>query len=312
MFDDDDEPEEVRLEIGRRGAIDHLLAIGQYERAKELAAQLIADEPHDPASWLALARVHLSASDAAPAVEAAAEAIRIAPDWGAAWMTHTFALLRAGRFADAETSVREAIRLEPDESGMFLLYARLLSACGREAEALAMAREALELDPDDEEAHQLFAALLIEVKPSQWRLSEEAARRAVALDPDDSDGFAILGSIVMTQRRYPEAEEHFRTALELDPHNRLALRGLAQMTMAKHWIYRPFLGYALAMSRLGIGAQLLVVAGLWAIVSVLLGVYGDVEPWSTVIVIVYTAIVLYTWFATPVMRAILKRKYPWI
>ena len=312
MPDDDDDRELTPIEIGRFARVEHLLAVGQVERARELAAQEIASEPADPRGYLSLARVHLYDDQPELAVEAAAEAVRLAADWEVTWTVHATALFAAGRFAECERSVIEAIRLEPEDSALFQLYAQVLAHCDRPKEALQLAHQALELDPDDDSAHQLFASLLHRVRPSQWMISEEVARRAMMLNPDDPDSLAVLGVIVLTRRRYEEAEELFRSALEIDPHNTLALEGLAQVVMAKSWWYRPFLQYALVMRRLGTGGQMLVIASLWAIVSIINTAFVKSEPGSTLLTGTYLAFCVYTWFAEPITRAILRRKYHWL
>src|SRR5258708_5464157 len=216
---------EILLEISSAARIRHLLAVGQVRRAKEMAIQQVEAEPSDPSSYLGRARVLLGEGDAHGAASACEEVVRRAPEWAEGWYLHGLASFRMGRFAEAERDVIEAIRLTPAEGYLFGLYARILSFCGKNAEALDLARRALELDPDDEESHRLFARLLSELKPSRWKISEELARRAVELNPEDDDGFAVLGSILLTQRRYDEAEQCFRSALELHPSNRLALEG---------------------------------------------------------------------------------------
>ena len=309
--DDDDDRELTAVEVGAFSRIDHLLAVGQLERARELAVEQIAAEPNDPSSYLALSRVLIHLNEAERAVEAAAEAIRLDPEWSATWSVHSAALLAAGRFSESETSLLEALRQQPDDGVLCERYARLLSMCGRSRDALVWARRALELDPDSETAHQVFAALLHKVHPAKWDLSEEVARRAVTLNPDDADGFAILGSIVMTRKRLDEAERYFRVALELDPNNQLALQGLAHLVMGKNWFYRPFLSYSLAMMRLGVGAQLLVVASVWALVSLSNAVVTNPTA-SDVLTYGYLGFCAYTWFAHPITRAILRRKFHWL
>jgi tetratricopeptide (TPR) repeat protein len=281
------------------------------QRAKELAVEEVGQRPDDPGTYLSLAQVLLATQETAAAADAAEEAIARAPEWPTAWSIHALALFRLGRFAAAERDLHEAIRLAPEMPYLFIRYARLLSACDRKEEALDWVSRALELDPDDEEAHQLFALLLHQVKPSKWRLSEEAARRGVALDPEDADGYAILGTILLSQRRYAEAEECYRSALGLAPFNALAIDGLAHVVMGKNLLYRPLLAYGLAMRKLGAGAQLLVVGSLWAFVSLITALLGD-SPWGTLVTVVYLLICAYTWFAEPVTRAILRRKYSWL
>jgi tetratricopeptide (TPR) repeat protein len=312
LADDDDDREVTPIEIGRLARVEHLLAVGQVVRARQLALDQISADPEDARSYIALARVHLQSGEHEAAVAAAEQAIRLAPEWPAVWRVHAAALFASGRFAATEKSVLEAIRLDPDDGSLFQMYARVLSLCGRSKEALQWAERALELDPDDETAHHLFAALLCEVHPSKWKVSEELARRAVSLNPEDADSFAVLGAILVTRRQFEEAEQHFRTALSLEPNNRLALEGLAQIVMGKNLLYKPFLSYQLTMMRLGVGAQLLVVASLWAIVSMTHAVLADNDLASTIVTFVYFAFCAYTWFALPVTRAILRRKYPWL
>jgi tetratricopeptide (TPR) repeat protein len=298
--------------LGAHELIDYLCTVGQLERARELAAKQIADAPDRPESFLAMARVLIVMRELDAAIAAARQAVTIAPDWSNAWGVHSAALFNAGRFAEAETSIREAIRLAPDRAIYFLRYARILKFCGKSEPALELATKAVELDPDDQDAHQLVAQLLLEVGPSKWHLSEEAARRAIALDPEDDDGYAILGGIQLSQHRYDEAEESYRTALTLNAHNTMALNGLAHVVMGRNWLYGPFLWYALVMSRAGVATRLLVVAGLWAFVSLLRATLFHAEPGNSIVSVVYLALCAYTWFAEPVTRAILRRRYRWL
>ena len=308
----DDDRDATPIEVGRFARVEHLLSVGQVNRARELAAEAIAANPDDASNFASMARVLLELNENDGAIDAAAQAIQLEPEWPAAWRMHALSLFAAGRFADSEKSLLEAIRLDPEDGSLFQIYARMLSSCGRSREALEHARHALEIDPDDESAHHLFASLLHKVRPSQWKISEELATRAVQLNPDDADSFAILGAIVLTRRRYDEAEGHFRTALEIEPHNRLALEGLAQVLMARNWLYKPFMSYQLMMMRLGMGAQLLVVATVWAFVSIVNAAFLRDGPASTLLTGGYLAFCAYTWFAMPVTRAILRRRYPWL
>jgi tetratricopeptide (TPR) repeat protein len=308
----DNDDSRVRIELSPAAAVEQLLSVGQIRRARELAAETVSENPDDPLSYFVLGRVLLAMSDAKGAFVALEQALEREPEWDAAWALYASALFRLGRFKEAERSIIEAIRLSPDRASFFNEYARFLSWCGKKEKALELARRAIELDPDDEDAHQLFASLLHQVSPSKWQLSEEAARRAVSLNPDDADGLAILGALVLTQRRYQEAEELFRSALEIAPHNPLALEGLAQLVMRKNVLYRPFLSYALIMRKLGTAAQVLVVFSLWAIVSLLRATLLKGTTASSIVLLVYFAFAVYTWFAEPAMRAILRRKYHWL
>jgi len=307
---DTDEPAREQL-LENFDRLSHLLAIGQFSRAKELAQQQLSSNPHDPSALNDLALVLLCSGDPSGALAASESALAMAPDWAGSWSIRSTSELRLGRFSAAERSILEAIRLMPDEARFFMNYARVLTACGKHQNALAQVRVALELDPDDDEAHRLFATLLHLVSPAKWRVSEGVAVRAVELDPDNDDAHAILGWIRLTAGRIDEAETNFRSSLELSPNNRLAISGLAHVVMAKAWWYRPFLWYSLAMSRFGTALQLFVVVGLWGIVSALHLQVTDPRV-DQVISLSYLGFCAYTWFAEPITRGILRRRYDWL
>jgi hypothetical protein len=138
----------------------------------------------------------------------------------------------------------------------------------------------------------------------------------VELDPDDATGHAILGSVQLRSRRVGEAEERFRAALGIDPTNALALRGLAEALMARSLLYRPFLRLSLALQAAGVGVQLGVIAGAWALVNAAVPVLRAAPaPFPAAVgplQLAYLAFCAYTWFATPLTRALLSRQYPWL
>lgn len=281
-----------------------------------MAAGLVARAPSDASAHLVLSQVLVALRDLEPAQAAADEVVRLAPDDDRGHRQRGQVLLLRGRFAEAERAVREALALEPSDPDTHRLRARLLLACERHAPALDAVEAALRLDPEDADAHQLRALLLLRTAPRQWRISEATARRAVELDPDDADGHAVLGSVYLRSRRLREAEERFKAALTLDPTNALALRGLAEALAARSPLYRPFMRFSLLMEGAGVGVQLAVIAGLWALVNAAVPLFrAGRAPWPALagpLQAVYLAFCAYTWFVTPVTRFLLARRYPWI
>ncbi len=53
-------------------------------------------------------------------------------------------------------------------------------------------------------------------------------RRAIAVDPDNADLWINLGAFYATQRAFEASLESYRVALQLDPHSRAALSGIAR------------------------------------------------------------------------------------
>jgi tetratricopeptide (TPR) repeat protein len=293
----------------------HLLAVGQTRRARELAASLVSDDPQSAVAHIVLSQVLQSIEELDGAQAAADEAVRLAPDDERAHRQRARVLFGRGRFAGAEAAVLETLALDPEDADAHLLYARLLGVCERHAAALAEAERAIELDPDEPEAHQLRAYLLLHTNPREWTVSEEAVRRSLSLDPHDADAHAVLGVIQLRAGRTPAAESAFRASLTIAPANPLALRGLAEAVMAGAWLYRPFLKYSLFMERASPGIRLAIVAGAWVLVSAMTAVLSR-DPATagaaTGISYAYIAFCLYTWFAAPITRFLLSRRYPWL
>lgn len=295
--------------------IEHLLAVGQLDRAKEMAAGLVARDPEDPDAHLLLCRVALADGDAEAALDAADRARRLEPDAPDVHEARGAALFLSGHFARAEESYLEAIRLEPEEAAYHAQYARLLAACDRDQQALEATERALRLDPDDPDLHALRARMLLIVSPELWHISEESARRALALDASDADAHAILGHVLLESESRREAEEAFRAALEIDPCNELAIAGLSRVVMAEVAFYRPFLAFAGFMRRHTVGMRAAIVLGLWLIVNAVRSVVSSdssFAPAMHAVFVAYLAFCLYTWFAAPITRWILRRRYPWL
>lgn len=315
MNDESDDDQGLAIPVSGSAQVYHLLAVGQSDKAAEMAAQLVAESPSDPFALAALARVRLDRGDTEGAQAAADDALGIDPESPGLHLLRGTVLLRRGRFAEAERSLLAAVELDPDEPTAHFCYAELLWICDQEKAALPVVRRSLELDPDDTDAHQLLAKILLATNPRHWDLSLEAARRALQLDPDDSAAHAVHGAALLHAGRREEAEGAFRSALELDPTDALARHGLTQALLGRSWWYRPFFQLQLWSARYGQGAALALMIGLWFVVSATTAAFSGTPalvPVATGLTWTYFGFCLYTWFATPVTRALLVREYPWM
>lgn len=305
----------VAIPVSGSAQVDHLLAVGQTGKAAEVAARLLAESPSDPFALAALARVRLATGDLVGAQVAIDEAVGLDPESSGLHMLRGVVNVRNGRFAEAERSYLAAVELDPDAAAGHFCYGELLWLCDKESEALPAIRRSLELDPDDTDAHQLLAKVLLATNPREWDLSLEAARRALQLDPDDPSAHAVHGAALLHGGRRGEAEEAFRSALELQPSNALARHGLTRALLSRAWWYRPFFQIQLWGARWGTGVVFAILIGLWFVVSATTAAFSrvpSVAPALSVLNWVYLAFCAYTWFATPVTRFLLNRQYPWM
>ena len=308
----DDEGRES-IHLGDLGSqIDHLLALGQVDRARQITMDWIARDPDNPGGHLMLAHVLTAAGKLPEALDVLGRVLSQMPDNDHAHSLRADVLLSLGRFADAEASIRRAIEIDPTVPSHFATLARILYVCDLNIEALKYTELALSLDPDDAWLHQLRSEMLLVVHPRHWGVSEEAVRTSLRLNPESSHSHAILGMILIRDRRRTEAEAALRESLRLNPNNSLAILGLSELVKGQYWWYRPMLEFGQLMSRLGRDGQIGVIFGLWALHS---GVQALIPPeatWGDFVTLAYAGFCLYTWFAEPITRGLLRRAYPWL
>ncbi len=105
-------------------------------------------------------------------------------------------------------------------------------------EARVLLERAIALDPGYAEAHRWLAfnhwfAWIHWGEPMEPNraLAVELAQRATALDPNDAGARWIPGSILVFERRWPEAEAAFKSALRLDPNHADAWAMMSNLTV---------------------------------------------------------------------------------
>lgn len=294
--------------------IGQLLAVGQVDLARRIAADAIAAHPDDPSAHAALGLVLVATDEPQAGLEAVGQALRLDPSLEFAHFVAARAYEGLGRWAEAERSLRTVLELDPRADHAAASYAFLLSRLDRDREALQWIEYALSLDPDDADYHAARARLLLVVPSSSWSMSEESARIALRIDPRNSDAEAVLGFVLMRDRRWAEAETHFRAVLSRDPTHALAFNGLSELTMARSPLYAPLLLLSLTLSRLSSDGRLMVVFGAWVLYrggsSALRA--GELDAAAEVLWWVYLGFVLWTWFAQPVTRTLLSWRHPWL
>lgn len=99
-------------------------------------------------------------------------------------------------------------------------------ARGEFERAAELYAEAIKLRPEFPEAEYQLAAALISLGRTDE--AEKALRRAASLRADWSLPYALLGDLLVRQKRYADAEEALSKALKLEPRNSRALMAMTE------------------------------------------------------------------------------------
>ncbi|AQG99582.1 hypothetical protein A9R05_12685 [Burkholderia sp. KK1] len=208
----------------------HLLGVvhlldGDPLTAETLISASLSVAPNAEAeSDLSLA---LKAQERYPEAESALHrALSMAPRFAAAH--HGLAQMREDQqdSSGAETAYRRAIELDPEAVQFRFSFGKFLATIGRLPEAAEQLCRAVELRPDWADAHNSLGVVLADM--NMRAQAELAFSRALAIK-QSAEAFCNLGTLLIEEERFPEAETSLRTALSLEPDFAGASEALARL-----------------------------------------------------------------------------------
>ena len=199
-------------------ALAHLLenkkpedALQAYRKASELT-------PKDPEAHLAAGLLHerqkeFSDAEAEYKQVLALDPRSIDPQTTEAAIGLTNIYMKSGRLGDAEPLLRRLATERPNDAGIHLQLGRVLDARGKKDDAIAELQTAVKLAPSDAEAQRELADLYASAGKND--LAEAAYRSLAAAQPKDPELHRGLGQALLRQKKFPEAEQEFLTAVRL-------------------------------------------------------------------------------------------------
>jgi tetratricopeptide (TPR) repeat protein len=135
-------------------------------------------------------------------------------------------MVRKHRCDAAIPYLRRGEQLMPNEYGIHVGWAKVLECSGRKDEALQRLEHAVRLQPSSP-VYQWLGLLY----GASGRLTDAGAalEKAVQLEPGSGNARSALGLWHESVHDLDAAVREYRTALQLDPHNREAHEGLARI-----------------------------------------------------------------------------------
>ncbi len=139
----------------------------------------------------------------------------------------------AKMFDKAVEVAQKAVAANPKSNELKLMLAGELADQGKPDEGIALAKSLLN-NPDKNKDRIVWLALAqIDTRLRRWKDAEEDLNKAEALTTDKKDDRIYLlflrGAWSERQKRYEQAEQYFRQALNLDPSNSMVLNYLGFM-----------------------------------------------------------------------------------
>ncbi len=121
--------------------------------------------------------------------------------------------MKSGRLSDAEPLLRRLATERPDDAGIHLQLGRVLAAQSKKDDAITEIQTALKLAPADSDAQRELADLYTSAGKND--LAENTYRALLTAQPKDPELHRGLGQALLRQKKFPEAQQEFLTALRL-------------------------------------------------------------------------------------------------
>jgi putative PEP-CTERM system TPR-repeat lipoprotein len=202
------------------------VAAGDSQRAVSTFKKLNSLQPKNATVLVHLADAYRASQDPASAMAALKQALDLQPDLQPARAALIGMNLQAKKPDAAMALAREEQKRNPKDASGFRLEGEV-AAAGKNWDAAATAfRTALQRDRDGATAVKLHAALNAGGKTAE---ADKLAADWVKDNPKDATFRFYQGDVAMARNDFVTAEARYRTVLELQPNNALALNNLAWM-----------------------------------------------------------------------------------
>lgn len=134
-------------------------------------------------------------------------------------------LYQQGQYAAARDSFQAALQLKPDDVGLLYNLGQCYDRLGNASRAEHYYTECLQRSSNHAACRQALAALL--VRQDRWPDAVRMVEDWLTQEPKLASAYAVDGWLWHQTSDLPRAQARLQQALQLDPHDRLALAELA-------------------------------------------------------------------------------------
>jgi Flp pilus assembly protein TadD len=203
----------------------HAAIAKQTQKTSTPAPQQTTKRVANPLNeWLDEAQHDIDKSEFAAAIEPLQKVIKEEPNVAYPHFQLAYVFTALQRSDDARAEYERVIAIDPKMAAAYLNLGILLIDKDPAA-AVAPLKKAVELSPTESRPRVLLG--VAQERNQDLAGAAESFASARRLDPRDADAAERLGTLYMNMKRPADAEPQFRSVLDTNPKNKIALLGLA-------------------------------------------------------------------------------------
>jgi tetratricopeptide (TPR) repeat protein len=211
---------------------------GNFRRMRDLSLELVALDPEQPSGHLYAGQAAIGLKDYKEAEPRLRKALSLSPKSDFAHYLLAVAYRESGRHPQAEEEIHKALEFDPRNADYWSELAILCHAQGDLVGTRRYAQKALEIDPEHATAVNLLGMAEPRDTPKGPKEAIKTYLRALEIDPEDAAVHNNIGVAYLELKDYARAEESFRTALSLDPQEKLFRKNLYLVLKHRSPLYR--------------------------------------------------------------------------
>ncbi len=163
------------------------------------------------------------------AIDAFSSAVDIKPDEGLTYTMLATCYYDLGETEKSFELIAQAVKISPEDYNANVAAGQILIKNGKPNEALPYLEKAVELDPQNNSAIRTLAQTYYDIGNTEASIATyEKAIKATSDNKTKADLHFNLGILYNQVKEFDLAEDHFTTALDLNPNDVEAILGMAQ------------------------------------------------------------------------------------
>ena len=275
----------------------HYLGVGRPGEALRTLDDAPSEALAEPAYWLIRARGCFGLDRWDKDVETARRGLRLDPEDTDLLNILALCQLEGGHVADADKTLFRALAIEPENPVLLANRALVLARMREFPEARELIEQAVGLAPWSAHAATVRVQVaMLAGDPGAKRLVDEL----LAQDPENEVAHALQGNLASRNKQFVAASRAFDEAARLDPANE-SLAGTARRArIAAH----PLLAPLRLIWRVGwLPARVVMIALFLGLTA------AGFHTLASLVIVVWLALLVFSWTAPRYLRWRMKRRY---